>query len=100
MPEADRGAFRLDGKTALVTGAGRGLGRGIALALAAAGAELLLNSCSPGELAAVADEIAAAGGTARPLPFDITDAAAMRAGSSSCVLGYPSAGLARSGRPT
>jgi NAD(P)-dependent dehydrogenase (short-subunit alcohol dehydrogenase family) len=76
---AANNCFRLDGKIALVTGAGRGLGRGIALALAAAGAELLLNSRSPKELDAVAAEIAAAGGRARPLPFDITDAAAMRA---------------------
>jgi NAD(P)-dependent dehydrogenase (short-subunit alcohol dehydrogenase family) len=65
--------FRLDGKVALVTGAGRGLGRGIALALAAAGAELVLNSRTPAELDAVAAEIAAAGGTARTLPFDVTD---------------------------
>jgi NAD(P)-dependent dehydrogenase (short-subunit alcohol dehydrogenase family) len=72
-------AFRLDGKIALVTGAGRGLGRGIALALAGAGAEVLLNSRSPAELDTVAAEIAAAGGTARPLPFDVTDATAMRA---------------------
>jgi NAD(P)-dependent dehydrogenase (short-subunit alcohol dehydrogenase family) len=71
-------AFRLDGKLALVTGAGRGLGRGIALALAAAGAELLLNSRTPAELDAVAAEIAAAGGKATPLPFDVTDSAAMR----------------------
>jgi NAD(P)-dependent dehydrogenase (short-subunit alcohol dehydrogenase family) len=72
--------FRLDGKVALVTGAGRGLGRGIALALAAAGAEILLNSRTPAELDAVAAEIAASGGTARPLPFDVTDQQAMRAG--------------------
>jgi NAD(P)-dependent dehydrogenase (short-subunit alcohol dehydrogenase family) len=71
-------AFRLDGKVALVTGAGRGLGRGIALALAAAGAEVLLNSRSPAELDAAAGEIAAAGGRARALPFDVTDTAAMR----------------------
>jgi NAD(P)-dependent dehydrogenase (short-subunit alcohol dehydrogenase family) len=70
--------FRLDGKIALVTGAGRGLGRGIALALAQAGAELLLNSRSPAELDAVAAEIAAAGGKATPLPFDVTDSTAMR----------------------
>jgi len=72
------GAFRLDGKIALVTGAGRGLGRGIALALAAAGAEVILNSRSPAELDAVAADIAAAGGAAHALSFDISDAAAMR----------------------
>ena len=72
-------AFRLDGKVALVTGAGRGLGRGIAMALAAAGAEVILNSRSPGELDAVASEIRAAGGNARPLPFDVTDQSAASA---------------------
>jgi NAD(P)-dependent dehydrogenase (short-subunit alcohol dehydrogenase family) len=71
--------FRLDGKVALVTGAGRGLGRGIAIALATAGAQVLLNSRSPDELDAVAAEITTAGGKATPLPFDITDTAAMRA---------------------
>ena len=71
--------FRLDDKVALVTGAGRGLGRGIALALAGAGAHVLLNSRTPGELETAAAEIAAAGGTAGPLPFDVTDPAAVRA---------------------
>jgi len=61
-------AFRLDGKIALVTGAGRGLGRAIAVALAKAGAEIVLNSRTPGELEAVAAEIAAQGGTRLPLP--------------------------------
>jgi NAD(P)-dependent dehydrogenase (short-subunit alcohol dehydrogenase family) len=70
--------FRLDGKIALVTGAGRGIGRAIALALAGAGAELILNSRTKAELDAVAAEIAAAGGSARTLTFDVTDAAAVR----------------------
>jgi NAD(P)-dependent dehydrogenase (short-subunit alcohol dehydrogenase family) len=70
--------FRLDGKTALVTGAGRGIGRGVALALAAAGAELVLVSRTPAELERVGREIASIGGTARVLPFDVTDTAAMR----------------------
>ncbi len=68
--------FRLDGKLALVTGAGRGIGRGIALALAAAGAELVLNSRTPDELERVADAITGGGGRARTLPFDVTDSTA------------------------
>src|SRR5438309_8074062 len=71
--------FRLDGKLALVTGAGRGIGRGVALALAGAGAEIVLNSRSPAELDAVASEIAAQGGRASPLPFDVTDSERARA---------------------
>jgi NAD(P)-dependent dehydrogenase (short-subunit alcohol dehydrogenase family) len=70
--------FRLDGKTALVTGAGRGIGRAIALALAAAGAELILVSRTPSELKEVAGKIEKGGGKARAMPFDVTDTAAMR----------------------
>ena len=65
-------AFRLDGKTALVTGAGRGIGRATALALAAAGAELILVSRTPSQLDEVARKIASPGGKARALPFDVT----------------------------
>jgi NAD(P)-dependent dehydrogenase (short-subunit alcohol dehydrogenase family) len=71
-------AFRLDGKTALVTGAGRGIGRAVALALAAAGAELVLVSRTPSELDEVACEIASGGGKARALPFDVTRSDAVR----------------------
>ena len=78
VPASDS-AFRLDGKIALVTGAGRGIGRAIALALASAGAELILNSRTPAELDAVATEIGDRGGRARVLPFDVTDSAAVRA---------------------
>ncbi|MGA7260633.1 MAG: SDR family NAD(P)-dependent oxidoreductase, partial [Stellaceae bacterium] len=46
--------FRLDGKIALVTGAGRGIGRACAMALAAAGAEIELVSRTASEL----DEVA------------------------------------------
>src|SRR5271166_4500536 len=70
--------FRLDGKIALVTGAGRGIGRAVALALAAAGAELVLVSRTASELDEVACEIASGGGTARSLPFDVTRSDAVR----------------------
>jgi NAD(P)-dependent dehydrogenase (short-subunit alcohol dehydrogenase family) len=78
LPASDS-AFRLDGKIALVTGAGRGIGRAIALALASAGAEVILNSRTPAELDAVAGDITGRGGRARVLPFDVTDSAAVRA---------------------
>jgi len=69
---ADDSAFRLDGKTALVTGAGRGIGRAVARALAAAGAELVLVSRTPSQLDEVAREIDSRGGKAHALPFDVT----------------------------
>ena len=70
--------FRLDGKIALVTGAGRGIGRAVACALAAAGAELVLVSRTASQLDEVAREIAQAGGCARTLRLDVTDSAAVR----------------------
>src|SRR5262250_109169 len=63
----------LDGKTALVTGAGRGIGRGIAIALAKAGAKVVVNDLGTGldgegqatsPADQVVDEIVKAGGTA------------------------------------
>jgi len=71
-------AFRLDGKIALVTGAGRGIGRACALALAAAGAELVLVSRTASELDDVTGEIKSAGSKARPLVLDVTRSAAVR----------------------
>ncbi len=69
-------AFALDGRVALVTGAGRGLGLEIARGLAAAGARVLLNGREPAILNVAASSIAAQGGIAEPLPFDVADTAA------------------------
>src|SRR6266852_2249706 len=71
-------AFRLDGKMALVTGAGRGIGRAVALALAAAGAELALVSRTLSELDEVAHVSTTGGGKASALPFDVTRSDAVR----------------------
>ena len=70
--------LRLDGKTAVVTGAGRGLGRGCALVLAELGAHVVAAARSADELEALADEIARAGGSAEALALDMTDSAAVR----------------------
>ncbi len=66
-------SMRLDGKTALVTGAGRGLGRACALALAAAGADVIAWSRTEAELDELVAEIAGNGGTATRRCVDVTD---------------------------
>ncbi|MCS6947868.1 MAG: glucose 1-dehydrogenase [Steroidobacteraceae bacterium] len=64
-------------KLAVVSGAGRGIGRGCALALAARGADVALLARSAPELESLAAEIRAAGGSARVVPCDVTDDAAL-----------------------
>ncbi len=66
-------AAPLDGKVALVTGAGRNIGRAIALALAGAGARVAVNvRASRQEGQAVVDEITGLGGAALLVEADVT----------------------------
>lgn len=68
-------AFRLDGKVALVTGAGKGLGSAIALTLAEAGARLVVTDILEAEGRAIADRIIGAGGEALFISHEVTDEA-------------------------
>jgi NAD(P)-dependent dehydrogenase (short-subunit alcohol dehydrogenase family) len=67
-----------EGKTALVTGAGRGIGRAIALDLAARGARLVLLARSTRELDATASTVHERGGVALSIPTDVGDLGALR----------------------
>jgi gluconate 5-dehydrogenase len=70
--------FRLNGRTALVTGSGRGLGWEMAQALAEAGARVLLHGRDAGRLAPRVDRLRQAGHAADAVVFDMADRAAMR----------------------
>lgn len=67
--------FRLDGKRAVVTGAGKGIGRGIATQLARAGADLVISSRTQEDLDSLADEIGALGRAVTTLIVDVTNPA-------------------------
>jgi len=65
--------FRVDGRVAVVTGAGRGLGAAAAVALAEAGADVVISARSEEQLAKVAQDIEAAGRRAVVVPADLSD---------------------------
>jgi len=64
--------FDLHGKTALITGASTGIGKRVALAYVEAGAQVALAARHFDAVAAVAEEITAAGGKALPISCDVT----------------------------
>lgn len=71
---------QFEGKSVIVTGAGRGIGRQLALDFAARGARVVVNySASKDDAAEVVDKIVAAGGKAIALCADVADKAAVEA---------------------
>ncbi|MEJ5943914.1 SDR family NAD(P)-dependent oxidoreductase [Pseudokineococcus basanitobsidens] len=65
--------YDVQDRSAVVTGGGSGIGRAVALELAASGAAVLVADLAEDAARSVADEITAAGGTARAFTVDVTD---------------------------
>ncbi len=65
--------FRLDGKVAVITGAGRGIGAGCARAYAESGADVAITARTEEQLEAVAAEVRALGRRALVFPADVND---------------------------
>ena len=89
--------FGLDGRVAVVTGAGLGIGRGIAIGLAEAGADVVLAARTEPDLEEVAAHLRSLGRRALVVPTDVTDEAACRRLISSTVAALA---LAASNRST
>jgi 7-alpha-hydroxysteroid dehydrogenase len=71
--------FRLDGRVALITGAGKGIGEGIAYALADAGADVAILARTASDLDRVADGVRARGRRVVAFPGDVLDASSIGA---------------------
>jgi 2-deoxy-D-gluconate 3-dehydrogenase len=71
--------LRLDGKVAIVTGAGRGLGRAMALALAGAGANIVATARTHTQIEETADLVKAKGHACEWVSCDVTDSSSVAA---------------------
>ncbi|MEJ5988500.1 3-hydroxybutyrate dehydrogenase [Ramlibacter sp. PS3R-8] len=80
--------MKLQGKTAIVTGAASGIGRSIALAFAREGANVAIADLNQGAANDAAAQIARDGGKAMGVAMDVTDEAAVDAGVAAVVKAY------------
>jgi NAD(P)-dependent dehydrogenase (short-subunit alcohol dehydrogenase family) len=85
---AARGAARLAGRTALITGAGSGIGRETALLFAGEGANVVVADRDEASAQATVAAIAEAGGSAHGVSVDVSHAAAMAAAVSEAERAY------------
>ncbi|MGF6310465.1 3-oxoacyl-[acyl-carrier protein] reductase [Bradyrhizobium sp. i1.8.4] len=79
---------RLNGKVAIVTGAGRGIGRATAKLFAAEGAKVAVVSFTPANVDTVVTDIEAAGGTAIGFVADISNADQIKAATEKTVAAF------------
>jgi 3-oxoacyl-[acyl-carrier protein] reductase len=80
----------LKGKTAFVSGASQGIGRACALALAKMGARIALGARNQAKLETVAEEIAAAGGEAKPFVMDVSDEGSIQTTAKAAIAHFGS----------
>ncbi|MGZ5165152.1 MAG: 3-hydroxybutyrate dehydrogenase [Burkholderiales bacterium] len=80
--------MKLDGKTAVVTGAARGIGKGIALAFVRAGASVAIADLDVKAAAETAAHIISAGGRAVGVAMDVANEEAVNAGMQSVVKAF------------
>jgi NAD(P)-dependent dehydrogenase (short-subunit alcohol dehydrogenase family) len=93
MPASTKGETRmgrLEGKVAIITGAGRGIGRAVARRFAAEGARIAATSFTPANVQALADELNAAhgAGTAIGLTCDVGEEAQIKAAVAAAIAAF------------